>query len=142
MYFKDAISAIGHTPLVELNQTTPNKKVRVLAKLEGQNLGGSASIKDRVAKYMLEKAEQEGKLTKDKIELYCSTDGKIWKKDLEKPRKGKFKISKDANVYVVLGNGSPGEKPFFANPEKKHFRPETRNPTSTFFSDLIVGTDE
>ncbi len=67
MYFKDATSAIGHTPLVELAQMSPNSKVRILAKLEGQNLGGSASIKDRIAKYMLEKAEQSGELTKDKI---------------------------------------------------------------------------
>ena len=67
MYFKNAIDAIGHTPLVEMAQMSPNKKVRILAKLEGQNLGGSASIKDRVAKYMLEKAEQSGELTKDKI---------------------------------------------------------------------------
>ena len=66
MYFKNAIEAIGHTPLVEMAQMSPNKKVRILAKLEGQNLGGSASIKDRVAKYMLDKAEQSGELTKDK----------------------------------------------------------------------------
>jgi len=67
MYFKKAIEAIGHTPLVELAQMSPNRKVRILAKLEGQNLGGSASIKDRIAKYMLEKAEQSGELTRDKI---------------------------------------------------------------------------
>ena len=67
MYFKNAIEAIGHTPLVEMAQMSPNKKVKILAKLEGQNLGGSASIKDRVAKYMLDKAEQSGELTKDKI---------------------------------------------------------------------------
>ena len=54
MYFKNAIDAIGHTPLVEMAQMSPNKKVRILAKLEGQNLGGSASIKDRVAKYARE----------------------------------------------------------------------------------------
>ena len=66
MYFKDAVEAIGNTPLVEMTHICPNKKVRILAKLEGQNLGGSASIKDRIAKYMIEKAEQEGKLTKDK----------------------------------------------------------------------------
>ena len=66
MYFKDAVEAIGHTPLVELAQISPTKKVKILAKLEGQNTGGSASIKDRVAKYMIEKAEQEGKLTKNK----------------------------------------------------------------------------
>ena len=66
MYFKNIIGAIGHTPLVEMGQISPNKKVRILAKLEGQNLGGSASIKDRVAKYMLEKAEQSRELTTDK----------------------------------------------------------------------------
>ena len=67
MYFKNAIEAIGHTPLVEMAQMSPNKKVKILGKLEGQNLGGSASIKDRIAKYMLQKAEQSGELTKDKI---------------------------------------------------------------------------
>jgi len=67
MYFKNAIDAIGHTPLVEMAQMSPNKKVKILAKLEGQNLGGSASIKDRVAKYMLQKAEQSGELTRDKV---------------------------------------------------------------------------
>ncbi len=66
MYFKNAIEALGHTPLVELAQMTPGKKVKILAKLEGQNLGGSASLKDRVAKYMIEKAERSGGLTKDK----------------------------------------------------------------------------
>jgi cysteine synthase len=66
MYFKNVIEALGHTPLVELEQTSPNKKVKILAKLEGQNPGGSASLKDRVAKYLIEKAEQSGELTKDK----------------------------------------------------------------------------
>jgi cysteine synthase B len=66
MYFKNAIEAVGHTPLVEMGQMSPNKKVKILAKLEGQNLGGSASIKDRIVKYMLEKAEQSGELTSDK----------------------------------------------------------------------------
>jgi len=67
MYFKSPIDAIGHTPLVEMAQINPNKRVNILAKLEGQNLGGSASIKDRIAKYMIEKAEQSGELTRDKI---------------------------------------------------------------------------
>ena len=67
MYFKNSIEAIGHTPLVEMTRMSPNNKVKILAKLEGQNLGGSASIKDRIAKYMIEKAEQSGELTKEKI---------------------------------------------------------------------------
>ena len=74
MYFKSPIDAIGHTPLVEMAQISPNKRVSILAKLEGQNLGGSASIKDRIAKYMIEKAEQSGELTKDKI-IIESTSG-------------------------------------------------------------------
>jgi len=67
MYFKNSLEAIGHTPLVEMARMSTNKKARILAKLEGQNLGGSASLKDRIAKYMIEKAEQSGELTKDKI---------------------------------------------------------------------------
>ena len=66
MYFKSPIDAIGHTPLVELSRMSQNNKVKILAKLEGQNLGGSASIKDRIAKYMIERAEQSGELSKDK----------------------------------------------------------------------------
>ncbi|HEX78829.1 MAG TPA: cysteine synthase family protein [Dehalococcoidia bacterium] len=66
MYFKRAIDALGYTPLVELGCLCPNPKVHILAKLEGQNLGGSASTKDRIAKYMVEKAEQSGELTHDK----------------------------------------------------------------------------
>jgi cysteine synthase len=66
MYFKNVVDALGHTPLVELSQMTPSKKVKILAKLEGQNAGGSASLKDRVAKYMIEEAERSGELTKDK----------------------------------------------------------------------------
>ena len=67
MYFKNAVDAVGHTPLVEMAQMSPNKKVKILAKLEGQNLGGSASVKDRIATYMLQRAEQSGELTRDKI---------------------------------------------------------------------------
>ena len=67
MYYKDAIKALGHTPLVEMPRISPKNKVKILAKLEGLNLGGSGSIKDRIAKYMIEKAEESGQLTRDKI---------------------------------------------------------------------------
>jgi cysteine synthase len=66
MYFKNIVEALGHTPLIELQRMSPSQKVKILAKLEGQNPGGSASIKDRVAKYMIEKAEQSGQLTRGK----------------------------------------------------------------------------
>jgi cysteine synthase len=73
MYFKNVIDALGHTPLVELAKMTPTKKVRILAKLEGQNPGGSASMKDRVAKYMIEQAERSGELTRDKTILEATS---------------------------------------------------------------------
>ena len=60
-------AAIGNTPLVELRHVNPNPKVRILAKLEGNNPGGS--VKDRPALYMLNKAEESGELTRDKIIL-------------------------------------------------------------------------
>jgi cysteine synthase B len=41
------IDFIGNTPLVELRHINPNKNVRLMAKLEGQNPGGS--VKDRTA---------------------------------------------------------------------------------------------
>lgn len=59
--------SIGNTPLVELTTINPNPRVRVLAKLEGNNPGGS--IKDRTALYMLNKAEQSGELSRDRIIL-------------------------------------------------------------------------
>jgi len=61
------LSSIGNTPLVELKRVNPNPKVRLMAKLEGNNPAGS--IKDRTALYMITKAEQDGSLTKDKTIL-------------------------------------------------------------------------
>ena len=66
MYFRNVVGAIGHTPLVEMARMSPNKRVRILAKLEGQSAGGSASVKDRIARYMIEQAEQGGELTGDR----------------------------------------------------------------------------
>ena len=54
------LETIGDTPLVELPRLAPNPGVRLYAKLEGQNPTGS--IKDRVAKAMIETAEASGEL--------------------------------------------------------------------------------
>jgi cystathionine beta-synthase len=54
------LDAIGNTPLVELKNITKGLKAKIFAKLEFTNPGGS--VKDRIAKYMIEKAEREGKL--------------------------------------------------------------------------------
>ena len=59
------LSAIGNTPLVELNNLNSKKpSVRVFGKLEGSNPGGS--VKDRPAYYMIKKAEESGDLTREK----------------------------------------------------------------------------
>ncbi len=63
--------AIGNTPLVEVTGLNPNPRVRILAKLEGNNPGGS--IKDRPAYYMIAKAEESGELTRDKIILEATS---------------------------------------------------------------------
>ncbi|MDY6851423.1 MAG: cysteine--tRNA ligase [Thermodesulfobacteriota bacterium] len=62
---KSLLDFIGRTPMVEIKQLNPNPKVKVLAKLEFVNPGGS--VKDRIAKFMIEAAEQSGELTRDKI---------------------------------------------------------------------------
>ena len=61
------LDAIGNTPLVELKCLNGNGRVRVLAKLEGNNPGGS--VKDRPALQMVRKAEESGELTQDKTIL-------------------------------------------------------------------------
>jgi cysteine synthase B len=54
------LSLVGNTPLVELPRISPRPSVKIYAKLEGQNPSGS--IKDRVAKAMIEAAEEAGEL--------------------------------------------------------------------------------
>lgn len=56
---------IGNTPLVKLNKITKNCLAEIMVKLEFFNPGGS--VKDRIALSMIEAAEKEGKLTKEKI---------------------------------------------------------------------------
>lgn len=63
------LTAIGNTPLVEIERmwSTDKTGVRIMAKLEGSNPGGS--VKDRPAYYMIKKAVDEGLLTPDKTIL-------------------------------------------------------------------------
>ncbi|MGZ5420154.1 MAG: pyridoxal-phosphate dependent enzyme, partial [Solirubrobacterales bacterium] len=57
-HFGNVIESIGHTPLVELPRLSPKPGVRIWAKLEGRNPTGS--VKDRVAKAMIDDAEERG----------------------------------------------------------------------------------
>lgn len=59
--------AVGNTPLVELTRLNANPRVRIFAKLEGNNPGGS--VKDRPAMFMLRQAEESGELAGGKIIL-------------------------------------------------------------------------
>jgi [CysO sulfur-carrier protein]-thiocarboxylate-dependent cysteine synthase len=68
----DVLDLIGDTPLVELTRLSPKPGVRLYAKLEGQNPTGS--IKDRVAKAMIETAEASGELAPGR-ELLEPTSG-------------------------------------------------------------------
>ena len=54
------LGLIGDTPLVGVHALSPNPAVRIFAKLEGQNPGGSS--KDRIALKMIELAERDGSL--------------------------------------------------------------------------------
>jgi S-sulfo-L-cysteine synthase (O-acetyl-L-serine-dependent) len=57
-------AVIGNTPLVEIVNLNSNTGVRILAKLEGSNPGGS--VKDRAAFYMIKQAEENGELNRSK----------------------------------------------------------------------------
>jgi cysteine synthase B len=54
------LDLIGNTPMVDVSQLSPNPNVRIFAKLESQNPFGS--VKDRIARAMIEAAEKDGRL--------------------------------------------------------------------------------
>lgn len=55
------LDLIGNTPMLDVSNLSPNPNVRIVAKLENQNPFGS--VKDRIAKNMIEQAEKQGTLT-------------------------------------------------------------------------------
>jgi cysteine synthase len=59
--YENVLDMIGDTPLVDVSSLSPNSHVSILAKLESQNPFGS--VKDRIARKMIETAEKEGRLT-------------------------------------------------------------------------------
>ncbi len=62
---------VGNTPLIPMDRLNPNPRVKLLAKLECLNPGGS--VKDRPALYMIEAAERSGELTHDKMILEATS---------------------------------------------------------------------
>lgn len=62
--FEDIVAAIGYTPLVRINKLGSGE-ARILAKLESKNPCGS--VKDRIAKYMIAAAEEQGLIKPDTV---------------------------------------------------------------------------
>ena len=58
--YSSVLDLIGQTPIVDISALSPKPNVRILAKLEGRNPGGS--VKDRIALSLIEAAEREGRL--------------------------------------------------------------------------------
>jgi cysteine synthase B len=69
--YDSVIDLIGNTPMVDISALSPKPGVRIVAKLEGQNPGGS--VKDRAAKYMVEEAEKEGLLSPGSVVIESSS---------------------------------------------------------------------
>ncbi len=68
---KSILDCIGNTPLVEIRSLNPNPRVKILAKLEYFNPGGS--IKDRTALRMIENGEASGELTREKTVIEATS---------------------------------------------------------------------
>lgn len=68
---KTVLELIGSTPLVEIRRLNPNPRVKLYAKLESFNPGGS--VKDRIALKMIEDAEQRGELRPGKVILEATS---------------------------------------------------------------------
>lgn len=65
MIYDNILDAVGHTPMVRLNNMVGDESAEILVKFEGLNVGGS--IKTRTAYNMILQAEKEGRIHKDTI---------------------------------------------------------------------------
>ncbi|MFN8019291.1 MAG: PLP-dependent cysteine synthase family protein [Acidimicrobiales bacterium] len=69
--YASVIDLIGNTPVVDISALSPNPRVRIYTKLEGQNPGGS--VKDRAARWMILDAEAKGLLQPGSVVLESSS---------------------------------------------------------------------
>ena len=139
-YHKDILDGIGNTPLIKLNRITKGLKPDIFAKLEYVNPMGS--IKDRIAKFMIEKAEKEGRIrpgdtivdnssgnTALALAMVCALKGyklKIVVRDTLSSEKIKF--LKALNVEIVMIDSTiPPESPDSYNNIAPRIAQETSN---------------
>jgi cysteine synthase B len=71
MIVQSVLDLIGNTPMVRVNRLNPNPNLELYVKMEKFNVSGS--VKDRIAKYMIEQAEKSGQLTKDKTVIEATS---------------------------------------------------------------------
>ena len=69
--YSSLLEAIGHTPMVEIGRFNRNPRVRLLVKLEGMNPTGS--VKDRVARHLIDGLERDSRLSPDSVILEPSS---------------------------------------------------------------------
>ncbi len=69
--YESVLELIGNTPLLDVSALSPNRRVQIFAKLEGENPGGS--VKDRAAKGMIEEGEKNGSLRPGQVILESSS---------------------------------------------------------------------
>jgi cysteine synthase B len=97
--YESVLDLIGNTPLVDVSVLSPNPRVRILAKLEGQNPGGS--VKDRAAKHMVDEAVKDGRLVPGQVILESSSGNTgIALAMIAKMRGNPFKVVLPENVSV------------------------------------------
>ncbi len=138
--YNNIIDTIGNTPLVKLNQIAKGVKSDIFAKIEFYNPAGS--VKDRIAKYMIEDAEKSGKIkpgdtivenssgnTALALAVVCSLKGynlKIVIRDSTSP--DKLKILRALKVDLVLVDSTlPPESPDSYNNLAPKIAEETPN---------------
>ena len=97
--YESIADLVGNTPIVDVSKLSPNPRVRILAKLEGWNPGGS--VKDRAARWMLDEAEKDGSLKPGQVILESSSGNTgIALAMLAKMRGYPFKVVLPENVSV------------------------------------------
>jgi [CysO sulfur-carrier protein]-thiocarboxylate-dependent cysteine synthase len=93
------VDLIGNTPMVDISALSPNPAVRIVAKLEGQNPGGS--VKDRAALAMIEEGEKDGSLKPGQTILESSSGNTgIALAMIAKMRGYPFKVVLPENVSI------------------------------------------
>lgn len=137
------IDSIGSTPLVEIQKMNPVKGVRILAKLEYMNPGGS--VKDRAALYMINQAENRGDLTKDKtvieatsgntgigLAMICAVKGyKLALAMSENASRERIRILRARGAQIILTPGHLGSDGAI----EEAYRLARENPDKYFLAD-------